>query len=549
MPAFVVFYGVIVARKAQGASSTCAFDSGSFSATLSMGKLIDQDYLWLQEKPQRPSRRSNRFLPVAVVALAALGGSWYYLAAAGHNSHEDAAATVPPADDSVDARTGVHTSELLPHRTLPGTARAFPAVASASQARLTPVNRIIGSDPASALDEDLDALAADDSAGDTPSDTPLPPGWRAVTIRSGDTLSIAFGRYGLSYMDSLKLAHMDKYGRYFTSRLKGGDRLTVKADAQGRVEAVNYPIDVLHTLEVKRQGDRFSGDMTTPDVEHHRAYASGVITTSFYADALAAGLDDRQILTLNRIFSWDIDFGQDIRPGDRFVAVYDELYHDGKKIGNGELLAAAFINKGHEYRALRYSDSDGDTGYYTPSGQPMKKAFVRAPVDYTRISSPFNSARMHPILHRLRRHEGTDYAAPEGTPIHATGDGRITFQGRRGGYGNMVIIRHSADVTMRFGHMSRFAKNLHTGSRVKQGQVIGYVGMTGLATGPHVHYEFRVDGVPHDPQTARLPGVPPLSGKQLASFRAQTSTLVASLDDMSQTHLAQAANHRAAQPD
>lgn len=507
-----------------------------------MGKLIDQDYLWLQEKPQRQSS-SNRLVPIIVITLAVLGGGWYYFAASDHDTRSRATSTVPPADNSIDARTGVHTSQLRPSRATPDSAHAYPAVARSDKADLTPVKQIIGSDPASALDQDIDTLADHDDQPDTPPTTPsLPAGWQRVDIHSGDTLSIAFGRHGLSYMDSLKLAHLAKYGRYFTSRLKSGDQLTVKADADGRVEALNYPIDLLHTIEIRRQHNNFSGQITTADVDHRRAYTSGVITTSFYADALASGLDDRQILTLNHIFSWDIDFAQDIQPGDRFIAAYDELYRDGRKIGNGALLAATFINKGHAYQALRYKNSDGNSAYYTPSGQPMKTAFVRAPVNYTRISSGFSSARMHPILHRIRHHTGTDYAAPSGTPIHATGDGQIIFQGRRGGYGNMVIIRHNADITMRFGHMSRFTRNLHTGSRVKQGQVIGYVGMTGLATGPHVHYEFRVDGVPRNPQTVSLPGMPPLSGSQLADFRHQTSTLLARLNDMSQTQLAQVAD-------
>lgn len=505
-----------------------------------MGKLIDQDYLWLQEKPQR-QRFSNRFVSLAVITLAVVGGGWYYFATSDHDRHSDASTTVPPADNTIDARTGVQTSQLTPQTSSSGPARAYSAAADRDKASLMPVNQIIGNDPAPAFDQDMQALADGDTPKADSADKPsLPPGWQIVRIRAGDTLSIAFGRHGLSYIDSLKLAHLAKYGRYLTRRLKKGVQLTVKADANGRVQALDYPLGTLRTLEIRRHDNKFTGRIVSPDVDHRRAYASGVITTSFYADALASGLDDHQILKLNHIFAWDIDFAQDIQSGDRFIAVYDELYRDGHKIGNGPLLAAAFINKGHEYRALRYnnSDGDGDTGYYTPQGQPMKKAFVRAPVNYTRISSGFSSNRMHPILHRIRNHTGTDYAAPSGTPIHATGDGRIIFQGRRGGYGNMVIMRHNADITMRFGHMARFSQNLHTGSHVEQGQVIGYVGMTGLATGPHVHYEFRVDGTPKDPQTVSLPGVPPLSGSRLADFRQQTSTLVARLDDMSQTQVA-----------
>jgi murein DD-endopeptidase MepM/ murein hydrolase activator NlpD len=496
-----------------------------------MGKLIDHDYLWLQQAPP-PRRTATRLLSLITIALAAIGGGSYYITVADTDVDRPSIA-ITPADSAIDAGPPAEIAAAGRDSTARYPARAYPAVAHAPAGGLIAISQVIGSNPDAVLDDAVRRFAAE------PSSAQPTRAWRDVDIEPGDTLSIAFGRHGLSYMDSLDIAHLSKYGSYFTRELKDGDRMRVKADRQGHVEALDYPLDALRTLEIRRDDGRFSGRIISADVERRRAYTTGVITTSFYANARAAGLNDRQILKLNHIFAWDIDFGQDIQPGDRFVAVYDELYRDGRKVGNSSLLAAAFINKNHEYRALRFADGDGDAHYYTPAGQPMRKAFVRAPVDYTRISSPFNLARLHPILHRIRRHEGTDYAAPMNTPIHATGDGRIIFQGRRGGYGNMVIIRHSADITMRFGHMSRFARGLHTGSRVSQGQVIGYVGMTGLATGPHVHYEFRVDGKPRNPQTVRLPGVAPLSGSQLAAFRRHASPLMAQLDHMTETTVAQ----------
>jgi murein DD-endopeptidase MepM/ murein hydrolase activator NlpD len=235
-------------------------------------------------------------------------------------------------------------------------------------------------------------------------------------------------------------------------------------------------------------------------------------------------------LKLANVFAWDIDFVLDIRSGDRFTAVYEQIYQDGKYLHDGEVLAAEFINDGKVYRAVRYTAEDGATGYYTPEGRPLRKAFLRAPVDFTRVSSGFNPARLHPILNTIRGHMGTDYAAPTGTPVHAAGDGRISFAGVRGGYGRAIVLAHSNSVSTLYGHMSRFAKNLKVGSHVNQGEVIGYVGMTGLATGPHLHYEYLMNGVHMNPQTVRLPGALPLRADSLGRFRDAAAPLLGSLD-------------------
>ncbi|MFC3103446.1 OapA family protein [Salinisphaera aquimarina] len=363
--------------------------------------------------------------------------------------------------------------------------------------------------------------------------------WHEVRVRSGDTLSIAFNRNGLSYIDSLKIAHIPEHGNRFTRGLRAGDRMQVESDADGNVLALDYSIDPLHTLEVRPKGDSFTGRVVLANVEHRKAFASGKIDTSFYVDALEAGLSDNQIMKLVKIFGWDIDFALDIRPGDRFVVVYDELFRDGNKVGDGDILAASFTNDGRNVRAVRYTgEGNADTAYYSPEGRAMKKAFIRTPVDYTRISSGFNLSRKHPILNRIRRHEGTDYAAPSGTPIKATGNGRIVFRGRRGGYGNMIIIQHDTHLSTRYGHMSAFAKGYGVGSRVHQGDVIGYVGMTGLATGPHLHYEFRVDGSPKDPEKIALPKALPLPKKFMPDFKKTTAPLLAQLDTLSHTEVA-----------
>lgn len=474
-----------------------------------MGKLVDRDYLWLRDTPQKsPSWRP--WAPVALVPIAA-ALAWY-LTAPDRPAQARYIAASPVTRIQVDPVGGPRSVPVNFSPAL-GSGRAMPA-------------------PRPSRPIQLAFAPAESLAGSKETPPRAKPGWRRVTIGNGDTLSLAFARNGLSYMDSLRIAHMPQLGHYFTRGLQAGDVLDIKADNSGRVQQISYTVDALHHLTVRRTDDGFSGTLAERSAEHRQTSVSGVIRHSFYKDALNAGLTDQQAATLHHIFSWDVDFGRDIQPGDRFVVVYDELYHDNEKIGDGPIRAAALINDGHVIRAIRYTDSSNRSEYYRPDGRPMRQAFVRAPVDYTHISSPFNLNRLHPILHRIRRHEGTDYAAPEGTPIHATGNGRIIFRGRRGGYGNVVIIRHNRHITMRFAHMSRFADNLHVGSQVHQGQTIGYVGMTGLATGPHVHYEFRVDGKPRNPQTVALPGAPPLQGQALAAFKAAHADVIATLDDM-----------------
>jgi murein DD-endopeptidase MepM/ murein hydrolase activator NlpD len=264
-------------------------------------------------------------------------------------------------------------------------------------------------------------------------------------------------------------------------------------------------------------------------VETRIRTASATIDSSLFQAAEAAQISDIVALKLANVFAWDIDFVLDIREGDRFTAVYEQIYQDGKYVRDGEVLAAEFVNSGKVYRAVRFVADTGAVGYYTPEGLPMRKAFLRAPVEFTRVSSVFNPHRLHPILNRIRGHMGTDYAAPTGTPVHAAGDGRVSFAGERGGYGNAVVLAHTNSVSTLYGHMSRFARHIRVGTHVQQGDVIGYVGMTGLATGPHLHYEYLVDGVHKNPQTVQLPGAEPLRAQALQKFRDQSTPLLGDL--------------------
>ncbi|MES1948029.1 peptidase M23B [Salinisphaera sp. C84B14] len=534
-----------------------------------MGK-IDTDYLWLHDEPPQPSSRLRRLALILVIPLIG-GAAWLTAspqttllderdpqnvsssdASADGLDSEQVDASVGPGSANVAAASEYAAASELSEEELAasdGDANALdvPIAPTTAHQASSESGGIERSDSAQQLSSVVDASTGIDTgaaSAQIPVARPAPSGprWHDVTIRKGDTLSIAFSRNDLSYADSLKIAHMKEHGKRFTRGLRAGDTMKVKADADGHVLAIDFPIDPLHTLQVRPHKKGYQGDMVLTDVEHRSAYASGTINTSFYVDALEAGLSDRQIMKLIEIFGWDIDFAFDTRPGDRFVVVYDELYKDGDKIANGDILAAAFVNRGRDVRAVRYDEAGDEQGtvYYSPDGRAMKKAFIRTPVDYTRISSGFNLSRSHPILNRIRRHEGTDYAAPTGTPIKATGNGRIVFRGRRGGYGNMIVVRHDSHLSTRYGHMSRFASGQGVGSKVKQGEIIGYVGMSGLATGPHLHYEFRVDGNPKDPERVDLPKALPLPNEYMADFRKHSAPLLSQLDSLTHTEVASA---------
>jgi murein DD-endopeptidase MepM/ murein hydrolase activator NlpD len=265
---------------------------------------------------------------------------------------------------------------------------------------------------------------------------------------------------------------------------------------------------------------------------HKTSSAHVTIETSLFLDGLEAGLSKELIMQLIEIFAWDIDFATNLRNGDHFTVVYEKKVVNGKEIDTDEIIAAQFTNQGETYTALRYIDKSGNVNYYTPDGQSMQRAFLTTPVDFARISSHFDLKRKHPILNRIRAHKGVDYAARTGTPVKTTGDGVVVFCGRKGGYGQVVIIKHGDRYESLYAHLSKFKKGLKTGNPVKQGDVIGYVGQTGLATGPHLHYEFHVDGVYRNPETVKLPHSLPITESLLADFKSQTQPLLAQLNQI-----------------
>lgn len=262
--------------------------------------------------------------------------------------------------------------------------------------------------------------------------------------------------------------------------------------------------------------------------------AKGIIHQSFALAAHNAGLSDKMILSLSNIFAWDINFSHETQPGDKFIVLYDAYFDHGKKIKSGDIVAAEFINHNKKLYAIRYETQKNKIDYYTPIGSSLRRDFLRVPIKYQYISSPFNSNRMQPILRIRRPHEGVDLAANAGTPVHATSDGRITFRGRKGGYGKAIFIQNGRHYSTVFAHMSRFDPRFHVGSYVKEGQVIGYVGQTGLATGPHLHYEFHINGVPQNPMKVKLPNATPIPKKELKTYLAYAKTIVQKLDNTTQ---------------
>ncbi len=349
-----------------------------------------------------------------------------------------------------------------------------------------------------------------------------------IIVRRNDTLDAIFHRLSLDTADLAAIRELPGI-RQSLDFLKPGDAIRLTHDTDGAITTLTRKVSDTQTLEVVRNDDGFAAKMVSMPVQTRIRTATATIDSSLFQAAEAADMSDVVALKLADVFAWDIDFVLDIREGDRFTAVYEQIYQDGKYLRDGQVLAAEFVNNGKRYRAVRYVDDAGNAGYYTPEGEPMRKAFLRAPVEFSRISSVFNPHRMHPILNRIRGHMGTDYAAPTGTPVHAAGDGRVSFAGERGGYGHALIIAHGNSVETLYGHLSRFAAHLRVGAHVQQGDVIGYVGMTGLATGPHLHYEYLMNGVHLNPQTVHLPGAAPLRAAALQRFRSVTAPLVAGL--------------------
>lgn len=409
----------------------------------------------------------------------------------------------------------------------------FNQSATASHSTLTvgTVNRT------SNLAPDADTLAA---SGTTQTPTPIGISVQ-MKVRRGDSMARLFAANDLSATDLDSIMRLGDD----TDQLKTilpGQLIDVTHDAQGHVLSLHTQIDTAHVLDIRDAAQGYVARVSEIPTTIHTAYAHGVIENSLFDAASRAGLDDGVTMQLIHLYAWDIDFAHDIQSGDSFSVLYQKIQRQGQPIADGDILAAEFTTGGKTFKVIRYTDPDGDTGYYTPDGHNVRKALIRAPVAFSRISSGFSLHRLNPVLGYTRAHQGVDYAAPTGTPIKAAGDGRIIFRGRKGGYGNCIMIQHGGGYSTLYAHMSRFRRGLHVGSHVEQDQVIGYVGMTGVATGPHLHFEVRVNGVPRNPRTVKLPDAAPILAKYLPDFERQSGMLLAQLDNVNETRLASTAS-------
>jgi murein DD-endopeptidase MepM/ murein hydrolase activator NlpD len=362
-----------------------------------------------------------------------------------------------------------------------------------------------------------------------------------VVIRRDDTLDSIFRQLQLSLADLAELRSLPDV-RKSLDRLRPGD-IIMLTHLDGELKSLTRQLSDTAILSVTRASKGFNANIIENPLEIESSSMAGTIDSSLFGSVNGAGGSDGLAVALAEVFRYDIDFVNEVQPGDSFAVAYEQHWQDGEFVRDGDILATEFVNKGKTFRAVRYVMPDGSAEYFTPDGHSVRKAFLRFPVAFGRVSSGFNLARRHPVLNTVRAHKGVDFAAPVGTPIKAAGSGRVIHRGVKGGYGNAVILSHSGGVTTLYGHMSRYARGLSVGDRVNQGEVIGFVGMTGLATGPHLHYEYRVDGVHRNPATVPLPKAESISADLRADFEARTAPLLASLETISasgQARVAQA---------
>lgn len=336
--------------------------------------------------------------------------------------------------------------------------------------------------------------------------------WQTVSVRNGDSLTRIFKRLGFSAQTTYAVSTAKGNESQLLKKLHIGDSLRIGSNNTGQLTVLEYQLSKTETLYINLIGDNYQSRKETKEVEIRESFSYGVLSTSFWNSGLRAGLNDAQVINFANVFGWDIDFAQDIRKGDSFNVIYEKKYIDGEYIGTGNILAAEFVNRGDIFQAIRFTNGE----YYTPDGKSMRKAFLRAPVNFKYISSSFKAKRFHPVQKRWKAHHGIDYAAKTGTPVVAAGNGRVTHSTFSRSNGNYVFIQHGNGIITKYLHFSK--SEVKKGQHVNQGQVIGYVGATGLVTGPHLHYEFLLNGVPSNPRTVKLPDAQPIAKKYKIEF-------------------------------
>lgn len=353
--------------------------------------------------------------------------------------------------------------------------------------------------------------------------------WHASTIHKGDTLSSLFKHYQLSQRQLLEILLLGKIIQPLKS-LQPDHELRLLITKQNTLDELAYDITPTKRLIVAWQKNKLQAVVEQVHPDFVTKHAKATITHSLFKATQHAGLSSALTQQFEKIFGSEVDFKKDIRKGAKINILYNRYYLGNKVYRNGDITAAELDNHGKVYQAIRYQAPHSSAHYYTPAGKSLQKAFLRYPVHYVYISSKFNRARYHPVLHFVRPHLGVDFAANVGTPVRAASDGRVSYMARKGSYGNLIIIRHSYKYSTRYAHLSRFKKGLHWGSHVKEGQVVGFTGKTGLTTGPHLHYEFRVFGKAFDPLHVALPLANPIPRKDLKDFKMKAKVLLAELN-------------------
>jgi murein DD-endopeptidase MepM/ murein hydrolase activator NlpD len=352
--------------------------------------------------------------------------------------------------------------------------------------------------------------------------------WREERVERGDTIGSLLARASVVDSDAMAFLNTDPAARALY-QLKPGRPLQVATDDEGRLTGLRFLAGNGELLSIARTAGGFVAKREAPPDDTRLTLRAGEIESSLFAAADSADLPDSVTLALADIFGGEIDFYHDLRRGDRFAVLYETRYVDGEPAGTGRVVAAEFDNAGKTHRAYLWRSPDGTEGYYNEDGRNSRNAFLRSPMEFSRVTSGFTLARLHPVLHTMRAHKGTDFAAPIGTPVRATADGVVTFVGQQTGYGNVIMLKHDGRYSTVYAHLSRFAPDTRDGARIHQGETIGYVGQTGWATGPHLHYELRVDGEPRDPLTVALPMATPVTDQQRPAFAAAIAPLAGEL--------------------
>ena len=348
-----------------------------------------------------------------------------------------------------------------------------------------------------------------------------------LEIKAGDTLEELFIENNLNIGHLFQIMSSNSAEQYL-KYLRPGDTIVIN-HVNGEVINLTRNLNLKKALFIQRDAENFNSSIIDRDIQIRKKFGYGNIKTSLFESAIENGLTEKLIMNLTDILAWDIDFVYDIRIDDDFYVLFEEIWQDDKYVTDGNIIALEFNNNGRKFQAIRYTNESGVPNYFTPDGNNMSKAFIRAPLDFTRVSSNFNPNRKHPILNTIRAHRGVDYAAPKGTKIKASGDGKIIFRGVKSGYGNVIILQHGDNITTLYAHMSGFNSAFKLGDRVKQNQVIGYVGSSGLATAPHLHYEYRVNGVHKNPRTVKLPQAQPIKKEYVNDFLVQSKSIMSEL--------------------